>query len=63
MYMQVQIHDEAEGIEGIVDAFEHFDEDHVLGYVHTDGSAVDMENFVKPRIVYVSREVLEALPV
>lgn len=58
MYMQIQIHDE----EAVVDAFEHFDEDHVLGYVHADGSDIDMVSFAAPRVVYVSREVLEALP-
>lgn len=62
MYMQVKIHDVAEGVEGIVDAFEHIEDDRVVGYVAPSGAAIDMVNFVSPRVVYVSREELMALP-
>lgn len=60
MYMQVTIRDGEEGTP--VEAFESFDADHVLGYVHADGSAVDMSAFSVPLVAYVSREVLDALP-
>lgn len=61
MYMQVTIHD-GEG-ESAVDAFEHFEDDLVLGYVSPAGDAIDMASFASPRIVYVSREELASLPV
>lgn len=60
MYMQVQIRDGDS--DAAVDAFEHFDEDHVLGYVHADGTDVDMSAFSVPLVAYVSREVLDILP-
>lgn len=61
MYMQVQIHGGEE--DAPVDAFEHFDEDLVLGYVSAEGAEIDMSMFDAPRVVYVSREVLDELPV
>jgi hypothetical protein len=60
MYMQVKIHDGEE--DPAVDAFEHFDGELVIGFVAPNGDEIDMASFVSPRIVYVSREELMALP-
>lgn len=58
MYMKVLISHSG----GEIAAFEQFEDDAVVGYVHPNGSPIDLSALDDVRLAYVSREVLEALP-
>lgn len=58
MYMKVLISHSG----GEIAAFEQFEDDAVIGYVHPNGDPIDTSALEDMRLAYVSREVLESLP-
>jgi hypothetical protein len=47
---------------GVIEAFEQFEDDFVVGYVAPDGSPVDLAALEDVRVVYRDRAELTALP-
>lgn len=58
MYLRIIIRDG----EAVFDAYEHVEDDMVVGYVTPSGEPIDMASFHSPTISYLSREELAALP-